>query len=140
MNNFNRIKKLANNFRTKVAIEMSQTGTTELFFDNVENQRKFSNSLQNPSGALATFLTKSYEKLNKPISFSLKIDSQPKTGASWLLTVNPPSLTGQVKQLVDLEFKRLMNQTMQERLSSAVSGAKAGGGSGRLDVASLDLD
>lgn len=140
MNNFNRIKKLANNFRTKVAIEMSQTGTTELFFDNVENQRKFSNSLQNPSGALATFLTKSYEKLNKPISFSLKIDSQPKTGASWLLTVNPPSLTGQVKQLVDSEFKRLMNQTMQERLNTAVSGAKTGGGSGTLDVASLDLD
>lgn len=140
MSYFNNIKKLASKFRTKVAIEMSQTGTTELFFDNVQNQKQFSNELQNPSGAMAQFLTKAYEKLNKPISFSLKIDAQPKSSASWLFSVNPPTLTAQVKQIADAEFKKIMHQSMQERLSSAISGAKSGGGSGLLDVASLDLE
>lgn len=136
----NKIKKLANNFKNKIAMEISQTGTTELFFGNVNNQKNFSNILQDPNGEVAKFLTKAYEKMQKPVSFSLQVNSEPKTGANWVFTVNPPSLTNQVKQLVDVEFKKMMNQSMQERLAYAISGAKAGSGSGTLNVASLDLD
>lgn len=139
MKHFNTIVRLASKFANKIAqYQQSQKGTSELFFDDPSNQQKFSAMIQDPNGSVAKYLLSVYNKTNQAASFDLKINSEPKAGASWVLKVSPASLTEPVRKLIDQEFKKLMNQSMSERLVAAVSAAKAGG-SGPLNVGSLDI-
>lgn len=142
MKYLDKLNKLAAKFEIKYAQEYNQTqnGTTELFFGSTDNQQKFATTVQSPEGAVAKTLVSYSVKSNQPAGFSLKISAEPNKGASWLLSVTPNSLTQSVNNLLNQEFKKIMNQNMSEKLASANLAAKAGNGSGLLNVASLDIE
>lgn len=127
--------ELANKFAQKI----EQSGTTELFFGTPSQQEQFAKTIQLSNGPIAKFLFDYSVKTGQPASFSLKINAEPGKGAAWLLNVTPNSLSGAVRKMIDQEFKKMMNQSMLERLNSATVAAKAGSGSGSLEVGSLDV-
>lgn len=141
----NQIINLANKFESKLlkeaqddALVISQLGTTELFFDNEDNQKSFNKAIQ--SGNLAKYLTEVATKTQKTAGFDLKIQANPKKGAAWMLTVNPPSLAGPVSKLLDNEFHKIVGKGMVDAQKSADFAAKSGNGSGILDVGSFTAD
>jgi hypothetical protein len=143
MKYFTKISELADKFEKKVAQAeaptTSQTGTTELFFDNENNQKAFNAAVQNPNSAVYKAMMAWYMKNQKPCGFNLKATANAGAGASWDLTVTPDSIKAGVMTGLDLEFQKLMKEKMAARLAKANAGAKAGGGSGTLDICSLDF-
>jgi len=121
------------------APQVSQAGTTELFFDSEDNQRKFATAIQKPEGPVYNALLKAFNSTGKA-SFSLKMNAAPNKGANWILSVSPSNATASVSAALDLEYKKIMGgQSMGVRVKMADSKAKAGSGSGSLDVGELDL-
>lgn len=141
MKYIDKISALANHFEKKISLaqEITQMGTTELFFDSDINQRAFAAAAQSPNGPIFKILSNFWSKTEKPCGFTLKVNANPGAGASWDLTVNPPSLMGPVKTALDSVFKSIMKENMAFRLSKANDGAKKGSGSGALPIAELEL-
>jgi hypothetical protein len=117
---------------------VSQTGTTELFFGDGSKQQAFNSAIQ--TGSIARFLTDIATKTQKTSSFELKISAEPKKGAAWILRVTPPTLQGAVSKLLDAEFRKITGKGMADAQKFADASAKAGGGSGTLDVGSFSAD
>lgn len=144
MKYFNKVAELAESFAHKYAQTPSteQSGTTELFFDNVNKQEAFARAIQNQGGAVFQALLSAFNKAGgkTPFSFDLKINAVPKKGASWILKTNPPTFQTAASVALDTEYQKIMGQSMKARLASADAKAKAGAGSGGpLDVGALDL-
>jgi hypothetical protein len=127
--------ELANKFAQKI----EQNGTTELFFGSPAQQEQFAKTIQLANGPIAQFLFNYSSKTGQPASFSLKVNADPGKGAAWILDVSPTSLATPVRRMIDQEFRKMMNQSMLDRLNSAIIAAKAGSGSGSLNVGSLDV-
>lgn len=140
MKYLHKMSALANRFELKIAQQpiISQNGTTQLFFGNENNQRAFNSAVQ--SGILAKFVTDTATKTQKTISFDLKASAEPNKGASWILTVSPPTLKNSVFKLLDTEFQKIMGKNMATAQQTANTAAKTGAGSGTLDIASLSAD
>lgn len=140
---FKKIAELADKFEMKLVLgqaQVSQAGTTELFFDSESNQMKFSTAAKDQSGPVAKILLDYFSKSEKPCGFSLKAVAESGTGASWDLTVTPTSLMPKISSALDSVFKSVMGESMALRLAKAKAGAKTGGGSGSLQITGLDLD
>jgi hypothetical protein len=136
------LSNLADKFERKLAlgqVSVSQTGTTELFFGSESNMMKFGEVLRSPKSTVFKVLNDCYNRSGKTCSFDLKINAEPGKGAAWVLTVEPANIKSMVMSALDSEFRKIMNKSMSEQLQAAVNGAKAGGGSGSLDVGSLSL-
>jgi hypothetical protein len=140
MKSVQKLLKLAYKFEVKkYAQEVSQTGTTELFFDSEKNQMAFADILKNQNSPVFKILMNYYTKTEKPCGYSLKMTATPSKGASWDLVVTPNQLTSQIKVALDTCFKSVMKESMAQRLVKADAGAKKGSGSGTLDLGSTDL-
>lgn len=134
--------KLAVKFETSVkkyAQTVSQTGTTELFFGSESTQLAFAKVINDQNSSVGKVLSAYYEKYQKPCSFSLKVKADPGKGAAWELEVSPESLKPSVLVAANIEFKKLMNVSMTDKQKNADASAKSGGGSGVLDIGSLDF-
>ena len=121
------------------APQVSQAGTTELFFDSADKQKEFAAAIQNPGGPVYKAMEKIWKKLNgaQTVSFDLKINSIPNKGASWIWSIQPHT---DVKTAIDAVFQSVVHTTMDEKRKSADAKAKAGGGDGKtLDVGSLEM-
>lgn len=117
--------KLAQNAPT-----VSQSGTTELFFDNETNQRAFNAAIQNPSGSIYKILLDQYNKSKgQECSFDLSMEANPKVGAKWIFNVNPQTLKNSLWVALDKEFKAIVGVGMIEKQKKADVAAKAGSGS-----------
>lgn len=139
MKSLQKIIKLAERLENKIAQQVTQTGTTELFFDNEENQLKFAalvNSQQSPTGKV---LNQFWAKNEKTCGFTLAVTANPNTGASWDLNVVPANLAPSIKQALDGMYKSIMKVSMADRLKKADALAKAGSGSGTLKIGALEL-
>lgn len=145
MNSLKKLSELADRFEQKLnkiaqVSVTDQPSTTTLFFGEGNDQQKFSSMVQDPTGPIAKFLTDAATKSQKSTSFDLKINAEPKKGASWILTVMPSSLRSSVAKLLDVEFQKLRRNSMSAQVSLADKSAKAGGGTGTNSVASLNID
>lgn len=120
---------------------VSQTGTVELFFDTEAKQSAFNNAIQDPNGAPYKVLLNAYNKSNgqAAASFNLKVKAEPGKGANWILDVQPANLRPTISAALDSVYQKVVGGTMAARLATANAGAKAGSGSGILDVGSLEL-
>lgn len=139
MKSLDRMIKLAQRFEKKVAQQVSQSGTTELFFDTEENQRKFAALVNSQQGSAFKALSAHWAKTEQPCGFTLAVTATPSSGASWDLEVTPPSLTPAVKASLDAMYKSVMKVSMADRLKKADALAKTGSGSGTLKIGSLEL-
>lgn len=148
MNSVNKLLKLAARFESKLhkqaqdSPQVSQSGTTELFFGDEGKQRAFAAAIQDPNGPVYKVLAALFTKLQAPVSFDLKMMANPGQGAKWILTVQPPSALNTVKAALDHEFKTKVDPIgFTAREQAANNKAKAGAGSGpnTLDVGALDL-
>jgi hypothetical protein len=120
--------------------QQTQRGTTELFFDTEANQIAFAAAIQSPKGAPAKILLNCFHKTNKACSFKLRITADPKKGARWILTASPNSVLPLLSQALNVEYMRIMKMGMGERAKMADKEAKAGSGSGSLDVGSQSVE
>lgn len=138
----NKLIALASKLENKLAQQpiVSQSGTTELFFGDDGKQRSFSQAVSGAGGAVGKFLVGYATKTQKTASFDLKASAEPHKGATWILSTNPPSLKAQVGGLLNADFKAQMGASMADKAKEADAKAKAGGGSGTLDVASFSAD
>lgn len=118
---------------------VNQMGTTELFFDSLDNQLAYSKVIKSGAGTVAKILMDYVSASEKPASFSLSITAAPKKGASWALAVSPTTLTGAVSKALDAEFQKLMKQPMAEKQKLADAKAKSGLGSGTIKIGGLEL-
>jgi hypothetical protein len=117
------------------ALAVSQLGTTELFFGNVANQQSFNTAIQ--SGAIAKFLTDLAVKTQKTAGFELQAKADPQVGAGWILQATPPSQKNAVYKLLDAELRKIVGKGTEEVQKSADASAKAGSGSGTINVGSF---
>jgi hypothetical protein len=138
-----KIAELMNKFEyqlSKLAQQpiVSQNGTTELFFGDENKQRSFNAAVQ--SGNLAKFVNDAATKLQKTVSFDLKASAEPNKGPAWSLNANPPTLKSSIFRLLDTEFQRITGKNMTTAQQTANAAAKAGNGSGTLNIASLSAE
>lgn len=133
---------LASKLENKLAQQpiVSQNGTTELFFGDDGKQRSFSQATSSATGAVGKFLVDYATKTQKTASFDLKANAEPQKGANWILSANPPSLKAQIAGMLNAEFKTIVGVSMPDKAKEADAKAKAGGGSGTLEVASFSAD
>lgn len=133
---------LADQFEIKLAQQLatSQSGTTELFFDNEEKQRAFNQAISDPNGPVGKFLIALATKTQKTASFDLKVNAEPGKGAIWILNVTPHSSIVQVDKLLNAEFGRIVGGTMAARTALANQKTREGAGSGQLDIGSFSAD
>lgn len=117
-----------------------QNGTTELFFGDDGKQRSFSQAVSGANGGVGKFLVDYAAKTQKTASFDLKANAEPQKGATWILSTNPSSLKAQIAGLLNADFKAIVGASMSDKAKEADAKAKAGGGSGTLDVASFSAD
>lgn len=136
-----KLASLARTFTQKLGQQISQSGTTELFFGSGDKQQAFATAIQNPQGAVYKTLLNIFNKMGgkATVSFNLKVEAQGGKGARWILTSTPPTVAKFITPLLDQEFQRVTGTSMQGQLKAAIQGAKAGGGAGALDVGSLEL-
>lgn len=146
MKSVEKLNKLADKVEAKLSKygqdapqTQEQPSTTTLFFGEGNAQQQFAAAVQSGS-PLEKFLTDLATKTQKSTAFDLKITANPKKGAAWLLSVTPPAAKGQVSKLLDVEYQKLMKTTMAAAQAAADQKAKAGGGTGTNNVASLNLD
>lgn len=128
--------KLAQNKPT-----ISQLGTTELFFNNENNQLAFNKAIQDTSGPIYKFLVDTFNKLKgTSCSFNLSVEANPKIGAKWILVTQPANIKSNIYTLLDQEFKKIMNTSMLEKEKQATIAAKTGAGSGLLKIGELIVE
>jgi hypothetical protein len=144
MNSINKLLKLASDFELKLnkkaqEAQISQSGTTELFFDSEDKQRAFAAAIQDPNGPVAKLLGAIFAKTQAPVSFDLKASADPGQSASWKLTAQPSNITAQVNAALNQVFGRVVGGNMAARQQAANVKAKTGSGSGTLDIGALDL-
>lgn len=143
MNLILRIHNLLHRFEDLIfkqaQLRSKQQGTTELFFDNADNQAQFNAIIQNLNKAPGKVLTSYWSHQQKPVSFKLSINAEPGKGARWVLSVSPPSLSAAVANGLNAEYSKLMHQTMPERMRLADKNAKDGAGTGILEIGSLEF-
>lgn len=141
MKSVEKLVKLADKFSVKYAQEVSQGGTTELFFDSEQNQRNFVAAVQQPNGPLHKILLDYYSRTsNQPASFTLTMSAEPKSKAYWNLDANPPSLKKAIWNKLNETYQKIVGTTMEKRQAMADAHAKAGGGSGGpVPVGSLEV-
>lgn len=144
MKSLNKIAELADIFEHKVAQNapiVNQSGTTELFFDNINKQQAFATAIQNPSGAVYKILSAAWEKTGgkSVVSFDLKATTTPKVGAQWVLTVYPPTLKAAITFALDGIYQQIVGGTMSAKQKMADAKAKTGSGSGTLNIGALEL-
>lgn len=116
-----------------------QPSTTTLFFGEGGAQQQFATAVQS-GGAVAQYLTDLATKTQKSTAFDLKITASPGKGASWVLSVTPPTARNAVAKLLDAEYQKIMKTNMGAAQANADKKAKAGGGTGTNAVASLNVD
>jgi hypothetical protein len=68
------------------------------------------------------------------------MNATPHKGAAWILQVVPPTLQGTIYKLLDTDFTKIVGQSMVGAQKLADAGAKAGKGSGTLQVGSFSAD
>ena len=124
----------------KAAQEVSQSGTTDLFFASPSKQREFAAAIQNQSGTCFKLLSAYYAKTEKPCSLHISVSADPGQKAEFDIAVNPPALNTTLRMEVDKVFKAIMGQSINDRLKAVNTAVSKGAGSGRLDIASLDLE
>lgn len=124
----------------KYAQEVSQTGTTELFFNSEGKQREFASAIQNQSGSCFKALAAWYSKYEQPCSLHISVNAEPGKSAGFSIITNPPSLATSLSKEVDKTFRSVVGSSIAEKLKQANSAASKGAGSGKLDIASIDLD
>lgn len=148
MKSLRKMSELANRFEYKLskyaqeAPQVSQSGTTELFFGSEANQRTFATAMQDPGGLVYKALEAVWKKINgkMDVSVNLKINSEPQKGASWIIAIQPGAATASVTAALDKTFQNIVGESMSARKKSADAKAKAGAGDGKtLDVGSLEL-
>jgi hypothetical protein len=142
MKSLNRLFFLAAQFDQKLqkySQEVAQSGTTELFFDNEDKQRAFASAIQDQSGPVGKVLLAIFNKTQAAVSFDLKATATPGQSASWNLTVNPPTARVPVQVALDKVFQSIVGGGMSVRQQTANAKAKAGSGSGVLNIGLLDL-
>ncbi len=145
MNSINRLLKLASDFELKLrkkaqdAPQVAQSGTTELFFDTEDKQRAFAAAIQDPNGPVYKVLAALFAKIQAAVSFDLKASAEPGQSAKWILVVQPSTATAQVNAALNQVFGRIVGGNMAARQQAANVKAKAGSGSGTLDIGALDL-
>ena len=124
------------------APQVSQAGTTELFFSDESKQRAFASAIQQENGLVYKVLLSAFNKTggNAPVSFDLKIEATPQGGAKWILTTNPEAIKAAVVNALNTEYLKIMGVSMPMRLKDAAAKAKAGSGSGILDIGKLELN
>ena len=145
MKSLRKLSDLADKFEAKLAKygqapAVSQQGTTELFFGDVNKQRAFAIATSKGTAKVAKFLLDAATKSQKTTSFDLKAIADPKKGASWVVNVNPSSLQSSVIKLLDDEFKKVTGKSMTEAQAIADKAAKIGHGSGTLNIANFTAD
>jgi hypothetical protein len=139
----NIITKLADIFEEKLlkqSQEITQTGTTELFFDDDQKQIAYGNSIRNEKGPVFKILNNYAMTTGNECSLDVKIIAEPNKGASWNIYVNPVSLKSKIEPILDAEFRKIMHTSMLAKQKQADVAAKQGAGSGELNVADIILE
>lgn len=174
MESYRKLLKLAGRFESKLSkisqdqqqdtgIKTEQMGTTELFFGNDENQKKFGQLImtQNVKDEKGQPIKdKKGNEQNRPVykaledyyyknngvacSFDLKIKAEPGKGASWILTVEPEQLKPAIKAALDKELLAFpaVKMTMDQKAKIADALAKKGAGTGpeEFKVGNIELN
>lgn len=99
-------------------------GLTEMFFGDDKKQIAYAAAIQNPQGPVYKALLAYYTKSEKPASFNLKIQAQPKQGAGWMLSVSPPELKSSISAALDAVYQKIVGGTMATRAQKANALAK----------------
>lgn len=140
------MSELANRFEHKLnryaqAPEVSQAGTTQLFFDDEGKQKAFAAAIQDPNGSVYKVLLAAFNKSggNATASFDLKMNADPSKGAQWILVVQPPALKATVATALDAVYQKIVGTSMEAKRKLADAKAKTGAGSGLADVGMLEL-
>jgi hypothetical protein len=143
MKSLDQINKLVAKFEAKLSlaqdVQVQQQGTTELFFGDESKQMAFNAKIQDGKGAVAKVLFDYYSKSGgKPCSFSLSASANPNVGAKWSLTTSPASLATPLAKALDAALRTITGKGMADTQKFADAAAKKGGGSGELQIGSLD--
>lgn len=148
MKSLDKIYALADKFEAKLkrygqTAQITQEGTTELFFGDEIKQRTFANAIQNSdpnANPVMKILNATYAKTQAPCSFDLKVTAEAGKGATFVLTTTPPSIKPSILAALNGLFKSVVGVDMAAAQANANKKAKAGSGSGTLAVGSIDLD
>lgn len=126
----------------QVKHDQDQAGTTELFFDDESKQRTFASTIQQEGGLVYKTLLAAFNKGggNTPVSFELKAEATPQTGAKWILNTSPPNLKAAIINAINAEYQKIMGQSMAAKQKEADAKAKAGAGTGPANVGSAELN
>ena len=124
----------------KRAQEISQSGTTELFFGSESKQREFAAAVQSQSGSFFKILSAYYAKSQQPCSMNISVSANPGKGATFDIVTNPPALATSLRSAVDNVFKSTVGSSIGDKLKAANAGVAKGSGSGKLEIASLVLE
>jgi hypothetical protein len=144
MSYLKKLSDLADRFEhtlNKYGQEVSQSGTTELFFGDSGKQQAFATAIQDQGGAVYKALLAAFNKGggNTLVSFDLKANAEPGQGASWILTVQPSGLKPVVLTALNSIYQGMLGKSMAAVQQAANASAKAGGGSGTNNVGALEL-
>lgn len=124
----------------KRAQEVSQTGTTELFFGSESKQKEFAAAIQSQSGSCFKVLSNYYAKFQKPCSLNISVSAAPGKGATFDIETNPPTLANTLRASVDATLKSVVGVGLGDKIKAANAGALKGAGSGKLEIANITLD
>ena len=140
------INKLADKIELKLrkyadeAPQMSQSGTTELFFDSDLKQQDFSKKVMNTNSPVYKILENFYTKNNgASCSFTLDAFAEPRAGAKWILTVSPSVLTAPISSALNSIYQSIVGTSMTQKQQKADAATKQGAGSGTNRIAEIEL-
>lgn len=143
MKSLKKMAELADKFERKLnkqAQEVSQANTSDLFFGGDNQMLTFAALIKDPTKPVGKFIFDWVGKNEKTAAFQLDASADPATGARWMLTVIPESLKNQVYTLLDNEYKKMFKKSMADVQKDADVKAKAGGGSGKIQVGGLSAE
>lgn len=148
MKSLDKIYALADKFEAKLKsfgqqAQVSQEGTTELFFGDENKQRSFANAIQNTdakTNPVMKILNNVFSKTQAPCGFDFKITAKAGQGATFVITTTPPNIKPSVLSALNAMFKGVVGVDMAAAQANANKKAKAGSGSGTLAIGSINLD
>lgn len=140
------INKLADKIELKLRkyadqpVQISQSGTTELFFDSSAKQQDFSQKVMSTTSPVYKALESYYTKNNgAACSFTLDASAEPNSGAKWILNVTPAALKAPIAAALNSIYQSVAGASMVQKQQKADAAAKQGAGSGTNRVAEIEL-
>jgi hypothetical protein len=154
MKSIDKLNKLAREFEDKL-ITYAQTApqpvanqldTETLFFGLGYDKNAFIDNVKKSgaNGSIFSYLQSIWQKTQKTVSYNLQVNAIPGKGAAWILTTTPPTMKAGLSKLLNDEFSKVFQTTMEARAVEANAKAKAASptlveGWGTKEVATAEM-